>query len=215
MGKFKSYAEKLNETARAAFVQYTLAAEELEKAQAAARETPMPTGGTVSDEYYRKALDAAQALRKAQDAEKAARDAMQTAESKMRDLRAKLYDAVRDEYYPYGKDIDEKDMQVLQSGIMTADEYRRMYEVAKATENWTMCRMIGKYAGEYGNQREKAGALDEAQEMRALQYDSELNRAAPVLDAFESLIETFGSMQRNPHIIPRWNELTAEIIESF
>lgn len=211
---FKSYAHDLNALARASFVGVLDAKAQLDAAQAAANQYPMH-GGQVTGDYAEKAMDSRAKLNKAQRAFDEALAKMRETEKKMHELREKLQAAARDEYYPYGKDIDSDDVKALESGIMTPDEIAYMYEVAKKCSNWTMCRVIGKYAGQYAQQLDQDGKHTAAAELRALELDANQNRAESVVSAFDNLIETYSRTVNNTALISHWAELTAPIIDAM
>lgn len=219
MSEYKKFAEDLNELARAAFVARLNAEETLNQAQANAKQYPMQGSGMVKEEYARQAIDAAHKLNKAKDEHTSALAEMQAARQKMTALREKLAQRVRDDFLPYGKDIDADELRVLQSGILTAEELMYMYEVETKCGNTTMQRIIGKHAAELAESLDGTGNSaaehERAAKLRAVAVDAQKDRAAEVLQNFDNLLEIFDMTTSNPAMISRWNEFAEPIIEAF
>ena len=219
MGNYRQFAEDLNELARGAFIGLLSAEETLNQAQANAKQYPMQGSGMVKEEYARQAIDAAHKLNKAKDAHSEAQAAMQAARRKMNELREKLANRVRDDFFPYGKDIDAEELKVLQSGILTPEELLYMYEVETKCGNTTMQRIIGKHAAELAKDLDALGNStadhERAAKLFAVSVDSQKDRAAEVLQKFDNLLEIYDRSAANPAMISRWNEFAEPIIEAF
>lgn len=212
---FEKYTKKLHELAVESFVKYIDAAKQLENAEKAVREYPLhDKAGLLQQEYFEKAVNAAQARNNAKKEIDAAAANMQETLRKIQDLRGEFFKAVRDYFYPYGKDIDADELKVLQSGIMSPDEYEYMYQVEKNCKNWTMMRIIGKYAGETAAQFEESNP-DAAAMLRGICLDANTDRKAMYIDAFDGLVSVYESTVNNPQIIDKWAELTAPSIAAL
>ena len=127
-------------------------------------------------------------------------------------IRSALEKAVTDFYAADPKAIDANTMELLKSGILKPAEYDRLFEVANHGDNATMCRLIAQAA-----ENAVANAKDD-NDARQLRYIANRGRnvsGKPYMDAFDSLADTLDRSLRRTYLIPKWDELTANIRENF
>jgi hypothetical protein len=103
-------------------------------------------------------------------------------------------------------------LELLRSGIMSADEYNRLIDAAASNGNHTMVRLIAKSAADMA---EKATDTDVARSYRLVSHRGKGNDSNEYLRAFDFLADTFNSCERNFALSGKWDELTAPVVESF
>lgn len=214
--KFNSYAKKLDEQARAAFKAYRDAEAAYKKAEQKAREYPQ-RHGMVDAQYAAKSARAQADFLEAKQAYDTARRAFRDSDTQFNGMRSELAAAINDAYSVDPAALDSATLELLKSGIMNASEYTKLLEQAKANNNPTMVRMIGKYAADAAKARgEKYGQNDkEAQALRMAEYNSRSYTGGDRLQAFDNMVELYHRCTNNPGMIDHWNEFTAETVENF
>ena len=189
MSKYNIYAKKLDAAFRDAQEAY---AEEVTKLNAAQK---------ARDDAFAWSLERAQgiaasleqaerqavtiALQAAKEAfAKAARQIVDNYRVSVESLKRELSEAVDAANLVDPAAVDSSALALLNSGIMTAADYRHMLE--QFADNPTMCRMIGKYAGDAA-----AAARDNRQESAALRaVHIEAGRDSySVIDTFNALAD--------------------------
>ena len=115
---------------------------------------------------------------------KAARQIVDDYRGSVDNLKQELSEAVDAANLVDPAAVDSSALALLNSGIMTAADYRHMLE--RFADNPTMCRMIGKYAGDAA-----AAARDNRQESAALRaVHIEAGRDSySVIDTFNALAD--------------------------
>ena len=216
MGKFNSYGKKVNEIAAAAFEEYRKA----EKAYKAAEEQQSKypqRHGMVDAQYAAKAARAQADFLEAKEAFKTAKDALQSHKSEIAALRKELAAELEDAYSVDPAKLDTATLELLKSGILTANEYAKLMREAQAAGNPTMVRMIGKYAEDAATARgEKYGQNDEqARTLRAISYTAGQNNGSNTLQAFDLMSDVYNRAVNNPGMIDHWGELTSNALENM
>lgn len=214
MSKFDSFVKRADEIARAAFAEYTKAENSLKKAEAASREYPQRSG-MADYEYVAKSARAQADLMEAREA---LHKAQMSLNDRIRDItavRQELAEALDAEYAADPSALDGRTLELLKSGILTDSEYVRLMN--NAAGNTTMQRIIGKYAADAAEKlAEKYGQSDQrVMNLRGVAYYSGANAAGEKLDLFDVLVEAFRRSASNPAMIPSWDDLTGDIIETF
>ena len=149
-----------------------------------------------------------------------ARDELQATQRHMADrlqdvkkLRSELAQAVESAFCADPKAVDPATMTLLQSGILTVNEYSRLMDDAKSAGNFTMVRLIGKASADAAKTK---GENDPAAgELRALAHRSRENPGDSVLSSFDMLADAFTRSTKNPGLIDHWNDLCSETVENF
>ena len=216
MSKFNSYAKKLDEQARAAFKAYRDAEAAYKKAEQKAREYPQ-RNGMVNADYAAKSARAQADFLEAKQAYESARRTFRDSDRQFNAMRRELAAAIDDAYSADPAALDSATLELLKSGIMNASEYTKLLEQAKANNNPTMVRMIGKYAADAAKARGESHGMNdrEAQALRVAEYNSRTFTGGDRLQAFDNMVELYHRCTNNPGMIDHWDEFTAETVENF
>jgi hypothetical protein len=216
MSKFNSYAKKLNEQAKAAFEEYRKAEAAYKKAEEQAKAYPQ-RNGFVDAQYAAKSARAQADYIEAKQAYETARRVFRNSDTQFNGMRKELAAAIEDAYSADPAQLDSNALELTKSGIMSASEYAKLLEQAKAANNPTMVRMIGKYAGEAAKAREEShGQNDnEVQALRVVGHNSRSYTGGDRLEAFDNMVSLYHRCTNNPAMIDHWDEFTAETVENF
>lgn len=218
MSKFNEYARKLDAIANAAFKESKDAAAALERAERAKRQNTQ-RAGAVSADYAaasaRAQADYFDAIHRQNDV----RNKMDDGEyrQQIKKLRGDLEAAVNAAYQVQPNQIDANALELLKSGIMTADEYKTMLEKAVSNGNATMVRLIGKYADSAAASVTGEKGFDDSG-ATALRYVSDLAKGcngSAVLEKFDFMVDVYNRAINNPGMIEEWDNLTGETVETF
>lgn len=189
MSKYNIYAKKLDAAFRDAQEAYAAEVAKLNAAQKArdnafAWSSERAQGIAASlEQAERQAVTIA--LQAAKEAfAKAARQIVDNYRVSVESLKQELSEAVDAANLVDPAAVDSSALALLNSGIMTAADYRHMLE--RFSDNPTMCRMIGKYAGDAA-----VAARDNRQESAALRaVHIEAGRDSySVIDTFNALAD--------------------------
>ena len=110
------------------------------------------------------------------------------------------------------KAVDANSLALMNSGIMTADEYSRLIDSAIASGNFTMTRLLAKSAADMA---EKVTDSDVARSYRLVSHKGKGMDGREYLQAFDFLADTFNRCERNFALSTKWDELTSPVVESF
>lgn len=147
MGRYYSYGQNLNDAFIAARDAYAEAYAKLTAAQDEAKAANEWHKEKYIGENERRKLVAQADLIKAQDAFKQAEATIWPGFNQRRDeLRRSLEETIRAKGMASPDDIDNNALELLKSGIMSAEEMANM--AAQYDSNPTMLRLVGKYAKE-------------------------------------------------------------------
>lgn len=213
MGKFRSYADRVNEIAQTAFAAYQAAEAEQKRAEAEVKEYPQRSSGSVTPEYVARSARAQADLLEAREKLHTAQINMNARISDIAGIRRELAAALQAEFCARPDEVDVATLELMKTGILTADEYARLLQSATTT---TMQRLIAHYAGLAAEEAaKKYGEKDRrAMELRAVSI-RDSDGASDKLDQFDVLAYTFQRTANNPAMISHWGELTADVIEAF
>ena len=209
MSKFNHYARKLNEIVKTAFAKYQSAEQDYLKAERSYKEL-RPDADTI-------AKAKAMIVREdAQHALKAAKSELEDTKQEIRELRRGLDKAVSESFSADPAMIDGNTVELLKSGILTASEYCRLLEKAKASDNPTMCRLIGKFAGDTARALKGTGRADENTALLlSVERNANFCSGNDYLTAFDAVTNIYSKCVRTPAMISQWDSLVASTIESF
>ena len=216
MSYFNDYAQKANKIATEAFEKYQKAEVDYKKAQKTAEEYPQRYG-FVDPQYAAKSARAKADFLEAKESMKTAKDEFESHIKEFSALREKLAQEV-DEYYGIDpRKLDANTLEILKSGIMKPGEYSRLLNEAQENENYTMMRMVSKYAADAAESEAKRNGYDSptAMELRAVSYQGNTDPGAIHLQQFDVLAECYTRSVNNPAMIKNWEQLTADIVENF
>ena len=211
MGKFYNYAQRMNEIAHATFAEYREKSDAVKAAESRYNAYPRRNGADSS--YMAKSARAEADLAEAKaQFEHCRRNLFENKRREIAAIRAELETAVRDTYAADPSKVDMQTLELLRSGIMSADEYSRLIDAAASNGNHTMVRLIAKNAADMA---EKATDTDVARSYRLVSHRGKGNDGTEYLRAFDFLADTFNRCERNFALSTKWDELTAPVVESF
>lgn len=211
MGKFNNYAQRMNEIAHAAFAEYR--EKEAAVKSAESRYNAYPRRNGADPAYMAKSARAEADLAEARNAfDQMRRHLFDDKRREIAAVRAELEKAVFDAFAADPKSVDGNTLALMNSGIMTADEYSRLIDSAIASGNFTMTRLLAKSAADMA---EKVTDSDVARSYRLVSHRGKGNDSNEYLQAFDFLADTFNRCERNFALSGKWDELTSPVVESF
>ena len=147
MSKFSSYAKRMNEIANATFAEYREKSDAVKSAESKYRAYPRRSGADPS--YMAKSARAEADLAEANaQFEHCRRHLFEEQRRDIAVIRAELVEALGNEYAADPSKVDMQTLELLRSGIMSADEYSRLIDAAASNGNHTMVRLIAKNAAD-------------------------------------------------------------------
>ena len=211
MSKFNNYAKKLNEIANATFTEYREKSDAVKSAESKYRAYPRRSGADPS--YMAKSARAEADLAEARaQFEHCRRHLFEEQRKDIAVIRAELVEALGKEYAADPKAVDANTLALMNSGIMTADEYSRLIDSAIASGNFTMTRLLAKSAADMA---EKVTDSDVARSYRLVSHRGKGMDGREYLQAFDFLTDTFNRCERNFALSTKWDELTSPVVDSF
>lgn len=211
MSKFNNYARKMNEIANATFTEYREKSDAVKSAESKYRAYPRRSGADPS--YMAKSARAEADLAEARaQFEHCRRHLFEEQRKDIAVIRAELVEALGKEYAADPKAVDANTLALMNSGIMTADEYSRLIDSAIASGNFTMTRLLAKSAADMA---EKVTDSDVARSYRLVSHKGKGMDGREYLQAFDFLADTFNRCERNFALTGKWDELTSPVVDSF
>ena len=211
MGKFNNYAKKLNEIANATFTEYREKSDAVKSAES--RHNAYPRRNNADPAYMAKSARAEADLAEARNAfEQMRRHLFDDKRREIAAVRAELEKAVFDAFAADPKSVDNNTLALMNSGIMTANEYSRLIDSAIASGNYTMTRLLAKSAADMA---EKVNDSDVARSYRLVSHKGKGVDGREYLQAFDFLTDTFNRCERNFALSTKWDELTSPVVDSF
>lgn len=216
MSKFNKYASKVNDIATAAFAEYRKAEQTYKEAEAKAKQYPQRMG-MVNAEYAAKSARAQADLLEAKENMKAAQRKFESHKSEIAALRKELAAELSDHYAADPAALDSNTLELLKSGVLKSNEYEKLMNEAQSSGNYTMARMIAKYAGDAAEAESKrsGGYSQTAMQLRAVSYMANENNGNDTLKAFDTMADVYNRSVNNPGMIDHWGELTGDIVENM
>ena len=212
MGKFNNYAQRMNEIAHAAFAEYR--EKEAAVKSAESRYNAYPRRNGADSAYMAKSARAEADLAEARNAfEQMRRRLFDDKRREIAAVRAELEKAVGDAFAADPTKVDMQTMELLRSGIMSADEYNRLIDKATANGNPTMARMIAQSAADMAERTK--GDADVSRSYRLVSHKGKGMNGSEYMEAFDCLCRTFDRCERNFALSTKWDELTSPIMDSF
>lgn len=211
MSRFNDYAKKLNEIANGAFEEYRRAEAAVKSAES--RHNAYPRRNNADPAYMAKSARAEADLAEARNAfDQMRRHLFDDKRREIAAVRAELEKAVFDAFAADPKSVDGNTLALMNSGIMTADEYSRLIDSAIASGNFTMTRLLAKSAADMA---EKVTDSDVARSYRLVSHKGKGMDGREYLQAFDFLTDTFNRCERNFALSTKWDELTSPVVDSF
>ena len=214
MSRFNEYARKANAYAKAVFEEYAEAEQKLKAAESKRNACPQKNG--MGYEYDAKAArcEAEYAEAKA-EYEKLCREMRDYKVDGFKPIRSELEKALADAFAANPEHLDAATLELLKSGIMSADEYDRLMSKSTTDNNPTMVRLIAKYANDRAEQADAGRDPDGAKAFRAVSFKGNSVNGNDYLQAFDVVASCFDRCMKNTALISHWDELTGEIVERF
>lgn len=216
MSNFNHFAKRANDICKAAFAEYQTLAENTTRCKANLDRYPFRS---VADaEYLANQAKARAAHLEAEAAYKAFTSAgFDKVKKQLAELKSELSTAVDRAYAVKPDSVDMATIELLKSGIMTSKDYISLVESAIDAKNYTMARMIGKYA------KDKSDAIiiedgrfnDEAKKLTAVYLRAKKETGSEYLEKFDVLSVAFDKTTKNPLMIQAWDSMTENIVENF
>lgn len=211
MSKFNRFATKFDIIARGVISDFEKAERREREAQDKLKQYPQ-RAGIVSPEYQAEQakanaeyLDAKLAMNKLKQ------DRPAQAMKAIKELRGELEKALFDTFAPRASAVDMQCVELLNSGVLTDNEYLYLVQDALNNGNYTMARMIGHKAEQLANDRPH----EEAITLRHAAQIGKQDHSAPYLETFDNLTDIFTRCVNNPGIMDRWGEFTRDTMEAF
>jgi hypothetical protein len=211
MSKYNDYAKRMNEIAKSTFAVYGAKADAVASAESRCKAYPRRNYADAA--YMAKSARAEADLADAKaEFEQIRRTLFDAKRKEIKAIRDELEKAVADEFAADPKHIDMQTVELMRSGIMTANEYGRLLDDAAARGNHTMTRLIAQSAAE---RAEKMSDSDAAQGYRFVSQKGKGVDGHQYLETYDFLVRTFDRCERNFALSTKWDELTAPMVESF
>lgn len=211
MSKFNNYAKKLNEIANATFAEYRKKSDAVKSAESKYNAYPWRDGADHA--YLAKSARARADLAEAKaQFEHCRRHLFEEQRRDIAVIRAELVEALGKEYAADPKAVDGNTLALMNSGIMTADEYSRLIDSAIASGNYTMTRLLAQSATDMA---EKVNDSDVARSYRLVSHKGKGMDGREYLQAFDFMVDTYNRCERNFALTTKWDELTSPVVESF
>lgn len=216
MSKFNSYAVKVNTIAKDAFEKYRKAEAAYKRAEEQQRKYPQRQG-IVDAEYAAKAARAYADFMTAKEDFKRAQAEFSGHNAEIAALRKQLVADLDAEYAADPAALDSNALELLKSGVLKTGEYARMMDKAQRDGNYTMARMVAKYAGDAATSAGKQYGENDARarELRAIAYRANDNNGSNTLAAFDLLADVYKRATNNPYMIDSWDDLTGKVAETM
>ena len=217
MSKFNRFARDMDKIAREAFEEYQKAAERLKLADEERRQYPQRVGA--SAEYAAASAKVQAAYLAAVQGQKDVLKKMNDGEyrKRIKELRKELESELFAEFLVKPESVDANTMTLLQSGIMSPEEYAAILNKAADNGNHTMVRLIAKHAEETANAIADRNGINDpaAMALRAVSRQGFSSDGKQWLDCFDFMTSCFDRASRNPGMIKAWDRLTGEAVEKF
>ena len=211
MSKFNNYAKKLNEIANGTFEEYRKAEAAVKSAESRYNAYPRRMGADAA--YMAKSARAEADLAEARTAfDQMRRHLFDNKRREIAAVRAELETALGNEYAADPKAVDMNTLALMNSGILTAAEYNRLIDASTAAGNHTMVRLLAQSAKD---RADKVNDSDTAREYRLVAQKGKGMDGRQYLEAFDYMGDVFNRCERNFSLAGKWDELTADVVESF
>lgn len=211
MSDLNKYAQRLNDIAKAAAAEYSEKGTAFEKAEKAFAEYPRRVGVVTPEYAARSARAEADYVTAKHEWETLRRNKPETVKREVAAIRRELSDATDKMYGAAAKSVDMQTMELLKSGIMRPAEYVDLINTAKSENNYTMARMIAKYALEAAEHFEP----NDAGTVRSVAFDAVQLNGNAHLQEFDNLTSILYRCLDHPYMFDVWGEVTEKSIESF
>ena len=208
---FEYYGKRVDEIARKAFAEISEVESAFVEAEKRHKRLPEnPSGRVVDSEYIVNAARATADYTTAKDRRYAMqRNLPESVRQAVKPIRAELVERIKDKYRAKPGDIDQNTIALLNSGILTVEDYEALMNEAP---NPTMSRMIASAAGKAA---ETATNQNDASRLRVLAQIGKRLDGSDYLETFDAIVDTMNRTIANPAMIPYWESLTTPFIDAM
>ena len=214
MSRFNEYARKADDYAKAVFEEYAAAESKLKAAES--RRNAYPRKNGLGYEYDAKAARyEAEYVEAKAEYEKLRREMRDYKANGLKPIRSELEKALADAFAANPEHLDAATLELLKSGILSADEHNRLIDKAMSDNNPTMVRLIAKHAKDRAAQADEDRNPDAARAFRAVAYKGNSVNGNSYLEAFDVMTSCFNRCMNNTALISHWDELNGEIVANF
>ena len=234
MSKFNEYAQRLNQAVLDYRTEYFGAEERVKAADQAYREfkeNSFVPGVNFSESVTKRAKrEATENLLKA-ELDEAKSDFKRTRQNgwnvlnQCAKIRGELATALTENYYADPSQLDNNVLRLIDSGICTAQDLKKLADDASASGNHTMLRLIGEKAKEVLGENQRRYGVSHPDHMVLTNIIDGASKAdgRNYLEQFDALssIATYACgnpellREGNPAMLTQWESLTEEAVESF
>ena len=214
MSRFTSYAEKANSIAKDVIAKYSKAEKNYQSALSMAKKYPQRQG-VVDAEYAAKAARANADKLEAEEKMKAALREMEEAKKGIAEVRRELSAEVYDYFRADPAEVDMSTVELLKSGILKPAEYATLADNARKNKNFTVARLIARYAEEAAEAAHKRGNVGDASTLMGAYAIGTQDDGKAIMEAFDAIMTTYSMTCENPAMAGKWDELTGPIIANF
>jgi len=202
MGKYKTYADRVDTLAREAFAKVKDATAALEKAERQAAAYPQ-RNGMVDADYYAKSARAAADLAEAKQNYTAALRGISALNEQIQGIRRELAAQIDKDNRANPEAVDTATLELLKSGILKESDYVGLLE--KYNDNLTMTRLIKKHIED---DAKIMGDTPARQHLMGLALSVNTDSAA--LQNFDVLADVCHRAEHNTRMIDSYETLTAQ-----
>ena len=207
MSKYQKYGKELDELMRKRFSDYEKIDSAYRDAKKAHSEYPLRTGWGVTQDYYIKALKAEAAFKETEQEFKKAEATYKGIVKEAQAIRDALHAEMQSDFSVNPADLDRNVVDLLASGICTAQEIERLYTNA---QNNTTKRYIAQYAKKLdrdGMSREDVRILNNVAADGQGLLDPNLTET---MHKFDICMDVVKRCANNTGMIKHWGQLTEQ-----
>ena len=214
MSRFNEYARKADAYAKAVFEEHAAAESKLKAAESKRNAYPRKNG--LGYEYAAKSARFEAEYQEAKaEYEKLRREMRDYKADGFKPIRKELETAISDAFAANPEHLDMATMELVRSGILSANEYSRLIDKAIEADNPTMVRVLSQYASNRAAEATQANDTDTARAYRAVAYKGNSVNGNSYLEAFDVMTSCFNRCMNNTALMSHWDELNGEIVENF
>lgn len=220
MSNFNSYARRMDDAAKKIFSEYQAA----EAAFTAAKEAKS-RGPRIIHGGFQDSQEAAKAARLEADFQEAkaaldaaSRDLPERGRRELQAIRAELAGALNTAFTVDPAQVDTAALELMKSGVCGAKDFEKLLADADRASNQTMLRLVASYAGKaYESARDSKIPADQVELARLYDVSQHGQSAteSALLGAADAMADTFQRCMNNSSMIPNWDELMGDVVESF
>ena len=214
MSRFNEYARKADAYAKAVFEEHAAAESKLKAAESKRNAFPRKNG--LGYEYDAKSARFEAEYQEAKaEYEKLRREMRDYKADGFKPIRKELETAISDAFAANPEHLDMATLELVRSGILSANEYSRLIDKAIEAGNPTMVRVLSQYASNRAAEATQANDTDTARAFRAVAYQGNSVNGNSYLEAFDAMTSCFNRCMKNTALMSHWDELNGEIVENF